>query len=51
MKAEYIIGISILWFLIGYVIATLGAAPPDRERYRVPEAKRSAAPKNSRKAW
>jgi len=45
MRAEYIIGISIFWFVIGFLIADLGAAkgstpPPPRPR-----------PENPRKPW
>lgn len=53
MRAEFFIGISILWFLIGYGIrdlGSLGAAPPP-ERDRVEVEPRSTAPKYTRTPW
>lgn len=52
MKAEYFIGINIVWFLVGWFIRDLGSlgadSPSERRTNRAASRDRSTAP---RKPW
>lgn len=48
MRAEYAMGFAALGFILGFVIAELGAVSPCKGRS---DRKRPPAPSNPRKLW